>query len=533
MSTARIVAGSLLPAAILLLGACGQGSNDQLLGEDGWDTPGAPPRGADGGDAGKSSNGDPLPGSDGATPPLDPKSEPALVDALTIAEVAVFQTVKVSVMKGGAAVTGKAPVVASRPALVRVYVQPGSGWTPHAINAVLTLQGGGVTTPLTISATPQAASDDATLGSTLNFDVAAGVLKTDTVFSVSLREPNTSKPLYGSTPKPGRYPQDGTLVALGAKSSGAQLKVVLVPIQYGADGSNRLPDTTPAQLKVYTDTMFALYPVPSVSVTVRAQPVAINYTVSANGTGWNQLLTQVLSVRGQDAPSADTYYYGIFAGASSFAAFCGGGCVAGLSPIVTSPGDAQSRASIGIGFSGAEMAMTMAHELGHAHGRAHAPCGGVAGPDPSFPYAGGGVGVWGYSLLTKQLVNPATAKDLMGYCNPGWFSDYTYGMVFDRVKAVNGASMVAMAPMPFRYASMDEHGAITWVGDATLTMLPDGEPRTVVYESAEGAPLGTATAYFYAHDHLPGGSLLVPAGPAGTANVHVERPSASTVMAHW
>lgn len=526
MRSARFAAGSFLPAAILLLGACGQGSNDQLLG-DGWDTPGSSLTTDDAGDGG-------TPASDAAaTPSNDPKSEPALVDGLTIAEVAVFQTVKVSVMKGGSTVTGKAPVVAQRPALVRVYVQPGAGWTPHAINAVLTLQGGGSTTPLTVSATPQAASVDATLASTINFDVPASAIGTDTVFSVALREPNTTRPLYGTTANPGRYPQDGTLTSLGARSSGAQLKVVLVPIQYGADGSNRLPDTSPAQLKTYTDTMFALYPTPGVSVTVRPQAVPIDFTVSANGTGWNQLLTTVLSVRGQDAPAADVYYYGIFAGAASFSAFCGGGCVAGLSPIVTSPGDAQSRASIGIGFTGTQMAMTMAHELGHAHGRAHAPCGGVAGPDPGYPYAGGAIGVWGYSLLTKQLVDPATAKDLMGYCNPGWFSDYTYGQVFERVKAVNGASMVAMAPTPFRYASMDEHGAITWVGEATLTMLPGGEPRTVVYESAEGASLGTATAYFYTHDHLPGGSLLVPTGPAGTVNVHVERPSATTVIAHW
>ena len=31
----------------------------------------------------------------------------------------------------------------------------------------------------------------------------------------------------------------------------------------------------------------------------------------------------------------------------------------------------------------------MSHELGHNFSRPHAPCGGVANPDPNYPYAGG------------------------------------------------------------------------------------------------------------------------------------------------
>ena len=52
-------------------------------------------------------------------------------------------------------------------------------------------------------------------------------------------------------------------------------------------------------------------------------------------------------------------------------------------------------------------------------------CGGVAGADPSFPYAGGTIGVFGYDLSNSVLRLPSSV-DLMGYCSNPWISDYTY-----------------------------------------------------------------------------------------------------------
>jgi len=66
-----------------------------------------------------------------------------------------------------------------------------------------------------------------------------------------------------------------------------------------------------------------------------------------------------------------------------------------------------------------------AHELGHNFSRFHAPCGGVGGPDPNYPYAGGTIGVYGYDLSTNTLRLPSSV-DLMGYCSTPWISDYNY-----------------------------------------------------------------------------------------------------------
>jgi hypothetical protein len=71
----------------------------------------------------------------------------------------------------------------------------------------------------------------------------------------------------------------------------------------------------------------------------------------------------------------------------------------------------------------------MSHELGHNLSRPHAPCGGVASPDPNYPYAGGVLGAT--PLMDSvpaaiDIVSPSGLADIMGYCNGSWFSDYNY-----------------------------------------------------------------------------------------------------------
>lgn len=58
-------------------------------------------------------------------------------------------------------------------------------------------------------------------------------------------------------------------------------------------------------------------------------------------------------------------------------------------------------------------ASVIAHELGHNMHLFHAPCGGAGGPDSSYPYSDGSVGVWGYDFRRGgRLVSPST-PDLM------------------------------------------------------------------------------------------------------------------------
>ena len=77
----------------------------------------------------------------------------------------------------------------------------------------------------------------------------------------------------------------------------------------------------------------------------------------------------------------------------------------------------------------APTAETFAHELGHNMSLRHAECSGnEGGPDPSYPYEGGRIGVWGWdSRDGGSLVDPGSdVRDFMTYCDPTWVSDYYF-----------------------------------------------------------------------------------------------------------
>ena len=136
---------------------------------------------------------------------------------------------------------------------------------------------------------------------------------------------------------------------------------------------------------------------------------------SGNGNGaWGTILSEVLALKSVDGSSR--YYYGVvktsYSSGVAGIGYVGGGARTSLG---------WDRLPSGSGV--------MAHELGHNMGRSHAPCGGAGGPDPSFPYAGGKIGVWGLDVATLAAKDPATYVDLMGYCSPDWISDYNWSAI--------------------------------------------------------------------------------------------------------
>ena len=69
----------------------------------------------------------------------------------------------------------------------------------------------------------------------------------------------------------------------------------------------------------------------------------------------------------------------------------------------------------------------VAHELGHNFSLRHAPCGGAGGPDPSYPYPDGSIGVWGYDFRDGGSLVQPSRPDLMSYCRQAqWISDYGF-----------------------------------------------------------------------------------------------------------
>lgn len=474
----------------------------------------------------------------------DPTSKdtpaPPLVTGVSITGIAVFQAVKVPVYSGGKVIapsSRNSPVVANRPALVRAYVKTDSSYKGSSITAELRLVDGTTRLPvIKDTKTVSAASTDEDMASTFNFDVPASSLPPGVTYQVLLTQTGGVVPTGSSS---ARVPNDGGVQSLDVMKSGS-LKVVIVPVKYNADGSGRTPDVSAAQLARYKQIFMARYPAETVDVTARA-PWTYSSAISASGSGFSQVLNAVTNLRKTDGVADDVYYYGALAPSSSFNSFCGGGCVTGLSTVVDSPSTSYLRASVGIGYTGDDSTNTAAHEVGHAHGRNHAPCGGASGVDPDYPYSGASIGTWGYDIFAKTLLSPTVGHDMMGYCDNEWVSDYTYTALFDRIAALNGnplsgatgqtapgsgsfqarSSQVAEVAGPggtFRTATVEADGSVTWTDEVELASEPTaGKSLVATFTGATGTTVGTHTAHFYPYDHLPGGVLIVPAAPKPSA----------------
>jgi hypothetical protein len=462
---------------------------------------------------------DPTGDATGDAPASEVAPEPAkLVADLALEEVAVFQTVRVSLAKGGVAApsgASKAPVVAGRKALVRAYVTPAAGFEPRAITAELELDAGAGPIVIRDTRTIAGASSEADAKSVFAFAVDAAQITTSTRFAVRLTEAIGAGVAAG-TPSDARYPRDGALAPLGARDDAGGVRVTLVPVRWTGDGSNRLPDTSAAQLDRYRAVMTALYPIAHVDFTVRA-PIDFGkktLTGSVDFSALNQTLTQL---RAADAPATDVYYYALVSPADSFAKYCSGTCVTGQSFVVADPTDDTLRVGGGVGWTGEDSAWTMAHELGHEHGRSHAPCG-VKSWDSAYPYTGGQLGTWGWDSRDGTFQEPTATTDFMGYCDPAWTSDYTYAALFARVRSVRGAAPLRIAgpPQTYRFLRLPAFGVATWGAELRLGWPPAEPTRSASVLGLDGGLLARIEVPTFALSHDDASWALVPVAlPAG------------------
>lgn len=455
---------------------------------------------------------DAAPGAEAAPPEERPASLVEVKD-LAIEELAIFQGVKVSLEKDGVKSESKrAPVIAGREALFRVYVAPQDGFVSREVVAELTLEAEGAAPKVfRANKTISAASTDATLGSTINLELPADAIEVGTRYRVRLL---TAPGQTGGTVSKARYPADDALEPLNVIDTGT-FKLTLVPVK----ANGYLPDTSPEQIERYRSVLQAMYPVSRIELKVRETWTYTGY-IGPGGVGISTLLGAVQSLRKKDGAPADVYYYGLVAPTSSRSVYCAGGCTTGICS-VPGPEDTFLRACVGVGFTGASSAGTLAHELGHAHGIYHAPCGGARGPDSSFPYSGGKIGTWGWDARSSKLIDPAKTADFMGYCSPDWVSDYAFGKLARRMNHVaNAASVVGGESSTWQFAHLQPDGRLEWGVDITLNEPMFGEPHTVSYVT-EGGARASVTGYFYPYAE-EGGALLVPKLPVTARDIEID-----------
>jgi hypothetical protein len=464
---------------------------------------------------------------DGGGDDDDGPSNDALATELSITRITLNQGVALELMDNGEETNPDTEVIRDRPGLLRVFVERGDDWEDREINAEVSFYDGDgeFLSAITETKTINEDSSENDTSSTINIEIEAEEFQSDTHFRVTLIEADgDSRPGSSSG---AQWPEESDEYQdLNAKSAGGPLKIILVPVQYNADGSGRLPDTSEDQIAIYRDWLMRLYPASEIEIDVQS-PLAWNSQLSPFGGGWSQLLESLVGYRQSSNLGRETYVYGIFNPASSFANFCGAGCVAGLSLSVQNPGDDWARVSIGLGFSGEDSASTMVHELGHAHGREHAPCGlGGQQSDPGYPYSGASIGVWGWDVIDRSHRSPNTYLDIMSYCSPGWVSDYTYDAYHDRMVAVGAMASVIPGEdghSRWQTAIIEPSGSVL-EGSTTVESLlpPSGESQAVRFLDKDGQPVSDEFASFHPFDHLEGGILLYPEPGEGVDAVQLE-----------
>ncbi|MCA9491960.1 MAG: hypothetical protein KC621_18635 [Myxococcales bacterium] len=284
-----------------------------------------------------------------------------------------------------------------------------------------------------------------------------------------------------------------------------RVEVHLIPVMIQA--STLAPDTSATRVQEVADRMMAMYPASGVDVVVEPQITWPNPIGPFNG--WEALLGEISRMRTAANVPSNAYFYGVFKPAPSEAEFCAGGCILGLSNLPPNPSDDWAKSSIGVGFpEGDVMVETLLHEVGHAHGRLHSPCGGAAGPDPQYPYANATIGVEGWDADQQLSFASSDAFDVMGYCFPIWISDYTFTALYDRIHGVMARR--SGQPTAWLLASVDGDGRVAPVGEVTQGPIPSDDVRTFEVLDGEDRVVDEVDGYFVPFDHLPGGLTLLP-----------------------
>lgn len=440
-------------------------------------------------------------------------SQPA--HGISITELAVYQSGKISVMQEGNAIGAgerDVDVVAGKNGIVRVFVQLEQGFTNRVLSARLTLIDGEEVEQVFHKKTVDTSSMENSLATTFNIEVEGDLIKPTTRYSVEIVECDAASTGTVLTP---RFPATGE-EALEARELGI-LRIEFIPIT-----ANGNPAQTDAErLDLYRDYMELMYPVSAVEYTV-GEPMQANSSISANGGGWEQVLQQLGQRHQSDDAPNDLYYYGLLEPAASLNQYCQGGCVAGIGYVPgTNTRNAHQRVSTGISYANIGSATTMAHEIGHNHGRPHAPCGGASGAE-SFPHDGATIGWWGF-IFPDTLIAGNDATDIMGYCRDQWVSDYNYVNFMERVAAINGALSV-VNPNPYGYWEVIVTSTFgqTWGVPPVGYVTAVGEPEPAKVLDRLGNEVAQVTVYRSVMDHLNGASIMVPTPEPGWHAIQVQ-----------
>jgi len=427
-------------------------------------------------------------------------------DAVALRDITVSQTVELPLMRSGSAVSSRnrpSPLIARKQALVRVFIDAPADVDSRLLIGVLDLKSSKDADTVVSELVVRGDSEHDALSSGFAFPIEARDLAPDTTYRVRILEANKNP--IAAFPDEGYLPLEAEAVD--------PFELVLVPLV----ASGHAPQTREEDLEALRQRLLALYPISDLEVSV-AKPVTLSYPVSAADEGWDRALDDLYDIRAAANPAPTTFYYGMLAPDASYSAYCKSGCTLGYS-VIAGPRDEYYRGSIGVtifedGSGGSEAWNTLAHELGHALGRAHAPCG-IEEPseiDPEYPYPHAGIGAnYGYDFVRMHLIKPKRFRDVMSYCAPVWISDYTYSGIFGRLSYLQQSSfgfIEAEREVRYRVARIDHNRQSRWQATRSAPVRP-GELTKLPVLNASHQPVGDVEAGFVRVSQGPGGYVWV------------------------
>ncbi len=293
-------------------------------------------------------------------------------------------------------VDGAVPLIAGRPALVRVFATAdrANDFRPSARATFLVDEGEAHTATMALGSSRGLAEHaPGQLDQWYQAAVPADALRPGVELSLRI-DPDSTMP---------RTALDEVRIPLDVREM-PPLELTIVPVVAASDGDadvlEWVQDADAAPVKF----MRAVLPVGELDLTIR-EPLAIAAEPDAErGAEWIAILEDIELLRKTEGGTG--YWYGVVNRA-------GDKGIRGIALV-------QGRVALGVPDT-----EVFAHELGHSMSLNHSPCGNPWQVDPDYPYADGSIGVHGYDARSEELVDPAT-HDLMSYCHPQWISDYNF-----------------------------------------------------------------------------------------------------------
>lgn len=307
---------------------------------------------------------------------------------------------------------GTVPLVAGRDALLRVFAHAdrNNALTPTVRARIY--DGATLIQTVTINGPTggvPVATNEAVMGLSWNVVIPAANIRPNTRFLVDI-DPTDAVAEGNETNNV--WPTGGTAQTVSVLTV-PTFNVRFVPVTVGSLTGN----VTTGNMNSFLKSARLMWPLQTITSDVRAPFTSSADTLVSNDSNnkWIVVLSEMNTLRITDNAPQTTHYYGVIK--------------AGYNSGIAGYGYVPGRAAMGWDYlpSGDGVA---AHEWGHNFGRPHAPCGGPASPDPSYPYPGGIVGTTGWNSTTNTLVSSAF-RDLMSYCDPEWVSDYNWTKVIN------------------------------------------------------------------------------------------------------